>query len=250
METVMSRQRYAFTVVFLLLLTPSMLPAQVIIKREAGKGSVEGQPVVLMESGAVIVTSDGKLIIEHVLPKDRLPKTNVDANLKEGDVILMANAKKMRTTKELEDLYQSLGVGSELKLGVQRGDERFIVSIAKADPKDLPQMRIKIGGDGGDIEALPAVGVILKSQKNKIIVDGKFPDTTAALASADIKENDVLVEMNKQPVTTIKKFMETYMALPIGSAVEWKVKRGKETIAVSFNKPKPREGIIRREIKK
>ncbi len=93
-------------------------------------------------------------------------------------------------------------------------------------------------------------GVILKSQKNRIIVDGRFPDTTAALASADIKENDVLVEMNKQPVSTIQKFMATYMALPIGSAVEWKLKRGKETIAVSFNKPKPREGIIRREIKK
>ncbi len=246
----MNRHLHALSVAFLLLLTFTTLPGQVIIKREAGKGSVEGQPFILMELGAVIVTAEGKLTIEHMLPKDRLPKTHVDANLKEGDVILMANAKKLKTVRELEDLYQSLGVGSELKLGVERGDEKFIVSITKADPKDLPQMRIKIGGDGGDIEALPALGVILKSQKNRIIVDGRFPDTTAALASADIKENDVLVEMNKQPVSTIQKFMATYMALPIGSAVEWKLKRGKETIAVSFNKPKPREGIIRREIKK
>ena len=245
----MSRHVHAYTVAFLLLLASTPLPSQVIIKREVGKGSVEGQPFVLVELGAVIVTSEGKLTIEHILPNDRLPKS-VDANLKEGDVILMANAKKLKTVKELEDLYQSLGIGSELKLGVQRGDGRFIVSIAKADPKDLPQMRIKIGGDGGDIEALPAVGVILKSQKNKIIVDGKFPDTTAAVATADIKEHDELVEMNKQPVSTIKKFMDTYMALPVGSTVEWKLKRGKETIAVSFNKPKPREGIMRREIKK
>ncbi|MBI5471757.1 MAG: PDZ domain-containing protein [Ignavibacteriae bacterium] len=246
----MHRQLISLFGILLLLFATEASPSQVIIKREAGKGAIEEQPVVLMEAGAIMVMKDGSVIVDHLLPKDRLPKGSQAVDLKEGDVILMANGKKLKSAKELEGFHASLAVGGELKLGVQRGDQKFIVAVTKADPKDLPQMRIKIGGGGGeDLEALPAVGVVLKSLNNKILVDAKFPDSTSALASANVKQNDQLVEMNKHRISTMKQLMDDYSGLPIGSKVEWKLKRGSETITVNFIKPKPRQGVIRREIK-
>jgi len=50
----------------------------------------------------------------------------------------MANAKRMKTTKDLTALYESLSTGSELKLGVKRNDETLVIEISKADRRICP----------------------------------------------------------------------------------------------------------------
>ena len=235
---------------FIIPLMAFTLLAQVIIKRNSRDGKLKGQPFVLQEVGAVIVATDGTLTIEHVMPHDNRPKAYADIDLREGDKILMANAKNIKSTKDLEELYNSVAVGSELKLGVKRNEEMFIVTLAKADQSHLPKMRIKLGGGGNDVEALPALGIMLKTENGKVIVADKLPNESAALSKSDVIEKDELTEMNGKRVTSLKTLIDAYDSLPVGSTVEWKLKRVDKSITVSFKKPQPKGMMFRHESKK
>jgi len=109
-------------------------------------------------------------------------------------------------------------------------------------------MKIQIGG-GGNFEGLPAVGVMLTSDKNRVLISEKMEDDSSALAKADIRAKDEIVEMNNKHVTSLKQLIDSYEALKVGTTIEWKIKRGKDTFAVSFKKPKAKRMVIRREVK-
>jgi S1-C subfamily serine protease len=239
-----SRATIAF---FFIPLTAITLVAQMIIRRSGN--DKEGQPFLLQELGAVIIASNGTLKVEHVMPKDERSKAYAEADLQEGDIIMMGNQKALKSTKDLQQLYESVAIGSEVKLGLKRGEQMFIVTILKADPKDLPKMRIQIGGGGDDVAALPAVGVLLKSVGNKVIIAEKLDDVSTALAKADVKANDQVIALNKKTVRSLKSFTDAYDGLTVGSLVEWSLRRGAKTLTVSFAKPQPRGRVVRREAK-
>ncbi len=239
----------------LVLLFASSAAAQVFIKKGDGKNEmkVEGEPFNLGELGAVIMQEDGKVKVMHAVEKDRRPKGYADVDLKADDIIVMANAKKIESSKALKELYEALAVGAELKLGVKRGEQMFIAVFPKADPSALPKMKMRMmtSTDGGNIQVFPAVGVVLSENKDKhVIIADKFPDSTAAAASANVRANDQILEMNGKRISSLNQYTQMYDAIAVGANVTWKLRRSDQTISISFVKPTPRGGMIRREIKK
>ena len=121
----------------------------------------EGDVFHIPETGTLVVKEkDHENPVCPPAENRRDPYKGVD--LQTGDLILMANGKRVKTIKELTDAYASTSVGAEFKLGIQRGKEMMLVAFPKADPKDLPQRSMRIMTTGGEgTEVLPAVGVVL-----------------------------------------------------------------------------------------
>lgn len=210
---------------------------------------MEGNPFLLKELGAVIATEEGAMKVLNVMPPAERKDSYKDVDLRENDVVMMANGKRLSAVKELESIYEGLAVGSELKMGIKRKEEMHLISLKKADPKDLPAMQMKIvrGGadDGDDAATFPAVGVVLKMKGKDIVIDEMLPGETA-VQKLDVKPGDAIVEINGKHCTSLEEYGDEFDAVAVGKNVRWTLRRGEKQHTVTFARPQPRM-IIRRE---
>lgn len=158
------KKLFALVILFTLILTKLSI-SQVMIKTTKGS-----EPFEIPEIAALAIESDKDIEVLAVMPKDHRPETYKNVNIEKGDRILMINGKKVTKTKDCRDIYEKLPVGGELKLGIKRNDQMFIVSINKADAKDLPQVKRRIitsdgkSGGTGDKMSAPVERRIIKTR--------------------------------------------------------------------------------------
>jgi S1-C subfamily serine protease len=113
----------------------SSLNAQVMLK-------IEGDAFDFSEAGAIITEEDGNVTVVLAMEQMR-PKVYKDLDIKKGDVIFMANGQKIKTVKQIEEIYQTLEIGGEFKVAVKRDGKPVMLKVNKMDPKDLPKKMIK-----------------------------------------------------------------------------------------------------------
>lgn len=233
----------------------------------AGPGSVFNLP----ELGAVIIGAEKEIKVEAVLPAEHRPKAYQDIDLQNGDLIVMMNAKRVKSAKEIEEIYNGLKVGEKVKLGIKRKEERFIASFAKADPKDLPQRmmmvmdtdnaggqagptrRLVMGGRefSGDVAPLPGLGIIAGSKDGgEVRVLDLMPNASQTLGSADIKKDDVILTLNGEKIKSAVQLGELYEKIAVGAKLELHYRRGDKNMTASLTKPEaPAGAMIRREVR-
>ena len=233
---------------------------------EAGPGGVFNLP----ELGAVIIGGEKEIKVEAVLPAEHRPKAYQDIDLQNGDLIVMMNAKRVKSAKEIEEIYNGLKVGEEVKLGIKRKVERFIASFAKADPKDLPQRtmmvmdtddaggqpgptrRIVMGGRefSGDVAPLPGLGIIAGSKEGgEVRVLDLMPNASQAVGGADIKKDDVILALNGEKIKSAVQLGELYEKIAVGAKLELHYRRGEKSMTASLVKPEAPAGMIRNEVR-
>lgn len=115
-------------------------------KIEIKSGSIFDIP----EVGAIIIKKNNQNVVEYIIPVENRPKEFKNIDLQTNDIILMINGKKADNLEECSEIYNNLKTGEDLRLGVKRGEQMFIVTIVKADPKDLPKLKRVIIKDGKD----------------------------------------------------------------------------------------------------
>lgn len=135
----MKTARPLIILILIILSSAKICTAQVIIKTTKG-----GEPFEIPEIAALVIESGNGLEVAAVMPKDKRPEAYRDANIESGDKIIMINGQKVQKAKECTQIYEKLPVGGELKLGVSRNGQMFLISIRKADPKDLPKIKRRI----------------------------------------------------------------------------------------------------------
>ena len=256
--------RRVFVTIMLMLVSFVTANAQVFISRsDSAMDKIVGQPFTLGEIGAVVVDNGKEIKVLHAMPVDMRPKAYKEIDIKDGDIILMCNGKRLKTLKELEEAYNATAVGAAFKLGVKRGEERMIVAFAKADPKDLPKMqmtmstgdgpmpagggnvrRMVVGGHGqnmGDAEPLMGLGLIVGKRDNIVKVVSVLPN---APKGTDFKVDDVIETFNGEKVKSPAQFLEMYDKLAVGAKLEVQYKRGDKTMQASLAKPEAPQGRI------
>lgn len=128
--------------------------------------------LMLQEFQAMLVEEDGEI-------KVRIRMGNSDEpgdKLEQGDLIIMMNGKRTKTITELRELYESLAKDEELKIGVRRGNERFILRKMKGDvPKAATGggrmvMRMDTEGDGEPATIIPELGFMLSDSDGKVAI--------------------------------------------------------------------------------
>jgi serine protease Do/serine protease DegQ len=124
------------------------------------------------------------------------------AGLKEGDVVLRVNERRVRNATELRNAIGLLRVGSEVQLDVVRDNRRrtltAVVAEIRAATTDGTQLNPRLeGASFGDItEASPLHGRV----QGVLVTDVQ---SGSPAARAGLREGDVILSVNRQPVTSV-----------------------------------------------
>lgn len=113
-----------------------------------GQKSEGGKTMIRIEGGAFIpelgcaLGDEGKQVkVLHAMPAANRPKAYAGIDVQANDLILMVNAKPLRTAAAFRTLYESLAAGDTITLGIKRGEAMHLASFVKVDPKNMPTDR-------------------------------------------------------------------------------------------------------------
>ncbi len=196
--------------------------------------------VIIREIGAVIVPKKEGLAVDIILGNHE----KAAADVQKDDAVLMANGKKVKSVKELREQYASAAVGEEFKLGLKRGDNLLIARFVKKSEEELN----KEGNSGGMVmrmerkegeEVLPALGLIVGTEKSSAVVKGTLPTVSNNFKSFEPQKGDVIVSLNGKKMATAEDFVSAYDELKEGDNVTIVVARNGKEMKESFHKPKP-----------
>ena len=123
----------------------------------------------LPEIKGMVVFEDGKVAVGFTPPADQRGKEYKDVDLQTGDEIQFVNGKRIKTLADFKKNYGEIKVGSQVKLGFIRENQKFIVSFNKAEDTKGPQkiMKFTTTGEGGGK---------VKVENSKVIIGGKKMD--------------------------------------------------------------------------
>lgn len=196
--------------------------------------------VILREVGAVVVAKENGLAVDLILGNHEKESDEIQKD----DAVLMVNGKKVTTVKGLRKLYEDAPVGSKFKIGLKRGENVQIATFVRKSDEEMN----KSGGHGGMVMrmekkegevVLPALGVILATKKNTVVVIGTLPTISKNFKTEIPQEGDLFQSINGTSVTTAEEFDEAYSELSEGDNVTILFSRDGKEMKESFNKPKP-----------
>ncbi len=119
---------------------------------------IEGENLfMLQEFILVLAEEEGKVVVNLSPPEGSLPEEYKDIDIRGRDVIRMMNGKRVVTTAAVKEIYEKLKTGEEIKFGIMRGEEMFIVSFPKADPEKVQEgmmiRKVIVDENGKEAEA-------------------------------------------------------------------------------------------------
>ena len=164
------------------------------------------------------------------------------AGIKEGDVIVAVDGKRIASSRELSRTVAEAGVGNKMSLTVLRdGREKEIdVKLAKRPDTEPTVARGEARSDDLGLkvrEIDPEIAERLGLDENTkgVVVTGVNPDSKAA--EADIRQGDVVIEINRKPVTSLEDYTAQLRKIDTGDTVQMLLRRGGGgLVAVKFKR--------------
>jgi S1-C subfamily serine protease len=201
--------------------------------------------VMIREIMTIVADEGGVLKVAMVPPAGRRPEGMPEVDLQRGDEVGMAGGKRIKTIKELREVYAASKPGEEFKLGIRRDGRPVIVTFTRKDEKEMPggNMVIRTGPGGENSDIFPALGLMLEQKGGAVVVSETMPH-----ASKEIQKGDAVVTLNGAAVNTVSDFAKALDATKVGEKLTFVLSRKGEKVTVSFPRPEPRGGmqIIRR----
>lgn len=197
--------------------------------------------LLIREFTAMLVQNDDAIQVEMRMG-GHAPGTNPSETeqLQRGDIILMINGERTRSIEQMREVYEAIPDDEEIKIGVRRGDQRFIVRAKKGDvPEAGPgQMVLTLDGNSDNPPTIvPEFGMVLSNNENRIVVqavlDQIMPD--------QLKQNDLMgyqiESINGETfenAAAVKTFVDT---IEVGAQVELVIEKDGAVKTISFAKP-------------
>ncbi|NUN70190.1 MAG: PDZ domain-containing protein [Bacteroidetes bacterium] len=203
--------------------------------------------VILREIGAVVTPKEERLAVEVVLGNNEQQSSDI----RKGDVILMANGKKLSTMKDLRGLYEKCAPGQEFKLGVKRGESLMMVSFTRKSDEEMNkqtgggQMVMRMEQKEGEV-LLPALGLKLTTKDRAAVIIEVLPSASSNFETAVPKKGDIIRTLNGTAVASAEEFDELYTPIGKGATVTIVLARDGKEYTASFPKPQPKMMMITR----
>jgi len=193
--------------------------------------------VIIPGLGAIIESAGDTLRATFVPPIEMRPDEFKEVDLREKDLILMADGKRLRTTADLRTLLDAAAVGDTIKLGLKRGDDIMISSLVKgdADPGSGPVVMMRVeaedqgaarktvtmGGADGTAETVAVLegGLIVGPGSDGLQIIALLPDAEERLAGEMPQAGDRLVSINGESRSGPEALQLWYDGLPGGDSI-------------------------------
>ncbi len=146
------------------------------------------------------------------------------AGLKEGDIILSVDGKEIKNPSMLRNIISLSEVGHQARLEILRDGKRKTVKVKLDEFPDQELAQASGGkGDAEKDDTLDGVSVQELSPRVRAMtqlpddVDGLYVvdvDPTSNAAHEDLQQGDVIQEVNRETVTTLKEFKKALSLNP------------------------------------
>jgi serine protease Do len=152
------------------------------------------------------------------------------SGIKPNDIIIRIDDKSVESSRDLTQIVADIPVGSKVKITVLRdgSPKNFDVKIAKRDTSGTALQ--ERGGDPIDelglkvSELTPEINRRLNISDTKgLVVVEIVPQTKSA--QADIQVDDIILEVNNEPITSATKFGTLVREVKKGESIKMLVKR-------------------------
>lgn len=177
------------------------------------------------------------VIVSDIFPDSPAAKSE----LKRGDVIIEYNGKPVDETFDLTLMVARTGVGKTAKLKVLRNGEETVVKvkIGKRDPEIAGGKEPTERDIEGDIVGLVVRNLRLDEQREFGLSDRggvmvQRVEPSSAAESANVREGDILLELNGKQIRNTDDYQKATQSLKKGDIARLLLRRGSATIYVAF----------------
>lgn len=209
-----------------------------------------GTSFLLRELSAMIVQNENGLQVEMIMGGGNPTDQSITDDLKRGDVLLMMNGKRVSEIATMRELYNSLPDGEEIKVGVRRGDARFIVRAHKGDiPENAPgQMVLSFdAGDGAAPTMIPELGLLISQTDQGIEIMSLLEPLLPEELTTENIEGYLITSINKKSFDEPINIQQYLASLKVGDAIDLELEKDGLTKNLALKKQEPR-GDVRMSI--
>jgi C-terminal processing protease CtpA/Prc len=197
----------------------------------------------LQEIGAVLHQDKDGITVSHAFNGNIKAAENKDAELKEGDALIMMNGVRPKSIKDFRKMYDEVAKGGEFKLGIKRDGNPVIVTVHKVEAKADPHMKMMtMTMDTDDMKLLPGIGTI--DDEGKSLKLKEMPPNPDVAKASPLKIGDTFKSMNGKDVTSFKQFKTLYATVKPGESVELKIERDGKEQTLKVKKPEGGQQVI------
>ncbi len=180
------------------------------------------EPVVL---GLTVEEMDAGLTVQNV----EAGKTGAAAQLKEGDIILSLNGRKVKKLEELTEARDKSKAGDEIVIEIKRKEDVLRSTVVAASEKGTPKfVRIEKAASPAPSAKSPASLGITALDAGDGLKVLEVKDGSGA-AQAGVKTDDIILDLDGTAVKTIDELRAVLQKRAAGDTVSITVKRGSDT---------------------
>lgn len=199
--------------------------------------------LMLQEFKAMLTFEDDEIQVRMKLGRNEA-KEGTD-QLEQGDVILMMNGKRASDIEALRAIYESIEPDQEIKIGVRRGDERFILNAIKGDvPEGGPRMMMSFDTDTdgeSPLQAIaPELGVLLEDRDGTVVIRRAIPPMQPEELKAFEIEGYTIKELNGERPENADQLRKNLEALEVGAEISITLEKDGDEKTIVFTKQEPR----------
>ena len=204
--------------------------------------------LILSEMQAVIVENEGALTVRVRMGQHG--ETEGD-QLEEGDVILMINGERVKDIASLRRVYEGIPETEEIKVGVRRDDQRFIVRAVKGDVPEPTGggrmvMSFEQNGDGPPPVLLPELGLLISDSDGQVIVNRVMePITPAEITALNIRDY-AITEIDGEKPENAEQAKELLNRVATGEALSLSFSKDEDVKSLTIKKPESRNTVMTR----
>ena len=167
-----------------------------------------------------------------------------EAGLQVDDVVLAVDGEPVGNVTELKSRIGATPPGTEVEVEFLRDGKRKTVSVELGE---VTQAALAMGRSGGEEAETSSLGLRTRNltpelaerlgyaEAEGVLVTGTSPGSEAARRG--LRRGDLVVEVNRQPVSSVKEYREIIEELDSGAAVLFRVRRGEANRLIALRLP-------------
>ena len=203
---------------------------------------------ILPEYEAIIVEEEGQLKVEFLMAPPSSTNDPLEDTIKKGDLILMMNGSRLTTIDEIRASYDGLSEGDEIKIGIRRGQERFILRKEKGNVPEHGGGRMVMSMDmqleeGVDPVVVPELGLMLVETNDQIEILSSIPPLLPEELKSKEVEGYAIVSVNGENFESVDELKFYIEKLAEGDTIDLTMNKAGDEIAVSFAKQKSKGAV-------
>lgn len=163
--------------------------------------------------------------------------------LEQGDIILMMNGKRATDIEGLREMYDAINADEEIKIGVRRGEERFILTAIKGAVPEGNGMRMVMNFDDDGSGERPVIsqslGLLLADEDENVVIQRLIPPMMPEPLKGLGIQGYSITEFNGQKPESAAWLLEQSDAVAIGEEITITFEKDGDEQSITFTKAEP-----------